>query len=304
MIAWLLHHLQAAVGSLGRLARAPLSTLLTVLVLGITLSLPAGLLVALDNLSRAAHGWDSAPQLSLFLTARTDDRAAAALRTQLLARSEVARVDYLSREAALAEFRESSALGPALAALGDNPLPSVLVVRPATGHDTPAALRQMKDTFARLPGVDSVALDLEWIQRLQSLLAVGTRLVGYLATLLALGLLLIVGNTIRLQVLNRRTEIEVMKLIGATDPFIRRPFLYEGLLHGLGGAVMAWFLVEGGRLLLSGPANELARLYGSTLTLDGLSLARTGTLLLAGALLGWLGARIAVARHLRDISPQ
>jgi len=298
---YLLRHAQVLLATFGQMARAPLATLLTLTVIGITLALPSGLFVMLDNLERVSAGWDRGAQASLFLKHSVTEDSARKLAQKIRAMSAVAGVDYISREAALAEFKKLSGFGTALNALKDNPLPAVLVVRLAVA-DNPAAVGPLMATLAALPGVDLAQLDIEWLQRLAALLQLAERVVAILAVLLSLAVLLIIGNTIRLAVVNRQTEIEIIQLVGGTPGFVRRPFLYSGLLQGLFGGLLAWLLVEASLLLLSGPARELAGLYGSSFVLTGLGFGQGLSLALAGALLGWIGSRLAVGWQLRQIA--
>jgi len=298
---YLLRHVQVLLATLGQMTRAPLATLLTLTVIGITLALPSGLFVMLDNLERVSAGWDRGAQASLFLKRSVTEAGARKLAQQIRAMSAVAGVDYISREAALVEFRKQSGFGTALNALDSNPLPAVLVVRLAVADD-PAAVAPLMKTLAGLPGVDLAQLDIEWLQRLAALLKLAERAVAMLAVLLSLAVMLIIGNTIRLAVVNRRTEIEIIQLVGGTPGFVRRPFLYSGLLQGMLGGLLAWLLVEASLLLLSGPARELAGLYGSNFALTGLGADQGLFLTLAGALLGWIGSRLAVGWQLRQIA--
>lgn len=298
MINYLLRHAQVLVGSVGQMARAPLATALTLAVLGITLALPTGLYVVLANLERVSAGWDRGAQISLFLKRDQGESATLRLAQQLRARRDVATVDYISRDAALEEFRRLSGFGAALNALDSNPLPAVLVVRPANA----AEAEPLRAELARLPGVDLAELDVAWLKRLAAILEIAERAVWMLAVLLAAAVLLIVGNTVRLAVLNRRNEIEVIELVGGTPGFIRRPFLYTGLIEGLLGGLLAWLLVETGLLFLSGPVRELAGLYGSSFAITGLSPEAGLSLVAGGGFLGWLGARLAVGWQLRRIT--
>ena len=295
---YLLRHAQVLFATLGQLARAPLASALTLAVIGIALALPSGLYVMLDNFQRLSAGWDRGTQISLFLKRNVSEGQALKLAQQLRALPTVSGVDFISREAALAEFKQRSGFGAALNALDNNPLPAVLVVRPAAS-DNPAAVETLVASLARLPGVDQVLLDIEWLRRLTVILQLTERAVLLLAALLSLAVLLIIGNTIRLAVVNRQTEIEVVQLVGGTAAFIRRPFLYAGLLQGLLGGLLAWVLVEGSLWLLNGPAQELAGLYGSQFTLIGLEAGPGISLVAGGAVLGWLGARLAVGQQLR-----
>lgn len=296
-MTYLLRHAQVLFATLGQLARAPLATALTLAAIGITLALPSGLYVVLDNLERLSAGWERGAQISLFLKRDVSEAGAHKLAQQVRALPTVSGVDYISREAALAEFKRESGFGAALNALDSNPLPAVLIVRPAASD--PVAVETLVASLARLPGVDLAQLDIEWLRRLASLLQLAERAVLLLAVLLSLAVLLIIGNTIRLVVVTRQTEIEIVQLVGGTPAFIRRPFLYTGLLQGLFGGLLAWLLVDGSLLFLNGPARELAGLYGSGFDLNGLGLDAGAALALGGAVLGWLGARLAVGQQLR-----
>ncbi len=300
---YVLRHLQVFFASLGQLARSPVATLMTVAVIGITLALPAGLYVVLDNARQASGGWDQGAQVSLFLKPAVNDAQARALLERLRRQPAVADAEFISREAALSEFKKLSGFGDALDTLASNPLPNVVVVRPSAAHSQTRALEALVAELRRDPAVDIAQVDLEWVQRLQLLLVIAQRGVLMLAVLLGLAVLLIIGNTIRLAVLNRREEIEVIKLIGGTDAFIRRPFLYAGCIHGLLGGVLAWLLIQVSLALLSGPIRELSALYGSSYALMGLPAKASALLLVAGGGLGWLGSRVAVGRHLRTIEP-
>lgn len=303
MKTWLLRHLQVMVGSLGRLARAPLASVLTLIVIGITLALPAALYVMIDNLQRLSAGLETGGQISLYLKHELNEAAAQKLAHDIQAMPNVARVRYISRAAALAEFKQHSGFGAALDALDGNPLPAVLVVRPEPSA-TPTAIEALRAELARQRGVELAELDLAWVQRLQALLALAERAIWLLAGLLAAAVLLIIGNTIRLAVANRQTEIEIIQLVGGTPAFIRRPFLYAGLFQGLLGGLTAWLLVELGLLLLSGPVQDLTRLYGSGFALTGLGFEAGFALVLAGGALGWLGSRLAVGWHIARLTPR
>jgi cell division transport system permease protein len=301
---YLLRHAQTFFFSLGQLSRTPVATFLTVAVIGITLALPAGLYVAIANLQRLAQGWQDNGQISLFLKQNVSAAAAAQLAEKIRRLPAVAWVDAISPEAALAEFKRLSGFGEALDALERNPLPGVLVVHPVAERADPDTLQALLAELRRYREVDIAQLDLDWIRRLHAILALARDAVLILAAGLAVAVLLIIGNTIRLAVLSRREEIEIIKLIGGTNAFIRRPFLYAGMLQGLFGALLAWLLVSLALLLLSGPIGRLASLYGSRFEPQNLSPLLTLYLLACGALLGWLGSRLAVGRHLRAIEPR
>ena len=300
---WGLRHLQTFFYALGQMWRRPVATLMTAAVIGIALSLPAGLHVGLKNVQHVLAGWDGATQLSLFLTLETDETAATDLRKRLEARPGIASVDYISQENALKEFRRLSGFGEALDALEENPLPAVLVVRPARSHNSPEQVEALLEEMRALPGIELAQLDMQWVKRLFALMEIGQRGVWVLAGLPSLAVLLVVGNTIRLSIQNQRAEIVVTKLIGGTDAFIRRPFLYTGFWYGLFGALIAAVLVQLSLAILSGPVRDLANLYNSGFRLDALDLLTAGSLLLSGTALGLLGSWFAVGRHLRDIEP-
>jgi len=304
MIAnYLLRHLQVLMYSLGQLAATPLASLMTVGVIAITLALPTGLYVLLDNMQRVSDDWQGGAQISLFLKSQVAPEQARALARDIELLPQVQQVKYISPEDALDEFKRLSGFGEALDALDRNPLPPVVVVWPRADHSTPAELGSLRDQFAGLGNVDIAQLDLEWVKRLHVILQLARRAVLLLAGLLAVAVLLIVGNTVRLAILNRRDEIEIIKLIGGTDPFIRRPFLYSGWLQGTLGALVAWLLVALGLTLLGGPVRDLASLYASRFELQGLDPVASLALLAVGGVLGWLASRIAVGRHLRAVEP-
>ena len=301
---YLLRHTQTLFYSLGQLARAPVATLMTVAVIGITLALPTGLFLLLENVQQLSSGWENNGQISLFLKQDVSSAAAEKLADKIRRLSSVARVEHVSREAALAEFKRLSGFGDALDALDRNPLPAVLIVHPDAAYNHPDALQALVRDLGRYSEVSLAQLDLEWVRRLHAMLALAKQGVLILAGLLSAAVLLIIGNTIRLAVLNRRDEIEITKLIGGTNAFIRRPFLYSGLIQGLLGAVASWLLVSLTLLILSGPIQDLTALYGSQFQVKGLDLSATLALFGVGGVLGWLGSRLAVGRHLRAIEPK
>ncbi|MBS0394525.1 MAG: cell division protein FtsX, partial [Proteobacteria bacterium] len=298
-------HLQTLVASLGRLARAPFGTALTVGVIGIALALPACLELLVGNARQLAGGWADALDVTVYLKPKLPDHDAQQLAERIGARGDVASARLVTPAEGLAEFRRWSGLGAALDALSDNPLPAVVVVRPrlVAGAEDPAAVGVLADALRTLPGVDQVQLDTDWVRRFTAILDALRRGVAVVAGLLALAVLLITGNTIRLDIDARRAEIEVIKLVGGSDGFVRRPFLYGGFWYGLGGGVLGWLLVEGLVLTLQGPVARVAAAYGRGFTLAGPDAALSLALLGAGAGLGWLGAFVSATRHLRAIEP-
>ncbi len=304
MNAWLSRHLQTLIGTLGRLLQQPVATLLTVLVMGIALALPACLNVLVRNAQAASGSWAQALDVSVYLKAPVTLDAATRLADKLRQRNDIKAVRVIRADDALKEFREHSGFGEALEALSDNPLPNTLVVTPADASASPGALNALSAELGKFSEVDVVQLDTDWVQRYLAMLDTVRRLVNMVAVLLAIGVVVIVGNTIRLDIQNRRDEIEVSKLVGGSDAFVRRPFLYCGVWYGLGGGLLAWLVVVVAVALLAGPVQRIAGLYGSTFSLSGLGLTGGLGLLLAGVILGWLGSFVAATRHLRAIEPR
>jgi len=295
-------HRANLVGAIKRLAAQPFASLLTILVIATALALPAGLRVAVNNADAVSDSWQGAADFTVYLKLDVSEEAARRTVHALEARADVASVTLIDRDAALAEFRARSGFGEALDALGGNPLPHTLVVSPASGVATD--VEALAKAIGTLPETDLVQVDTAWVARLRAMLALADRLVDFATVLLALAVAIVIGNTIRLEINNRSVEIEVTKLVGGTDGFIRRPFLYLGLCYGLAGAVVALAVVAVALLLLGPPVRALAALYGSGFSLAGLSLRESGILLAGGAILGWAGAGLAAARHLRAIEPK
>lgn len=299
---WLLVHLDTLRESLARLARQPIASALNVVVIGIALSLPAGFYLGLNNLQTFSRQLSSDPQVSIFMAIDASAADVAAVEQRLKSNSDIGRVEFIGRDQALARLKRSAGLADVLANLGRNPLPDAFVVT-ARSND-PATLEALHDLARKWPKVEHVQLDAEWARRLDAALNVGRMLVTLLAVLLAVALVAVTFNTIRLQILTRRDEIEVSKLIGATNPFIRRPFLYFGALQGLAGGFAAWAIVALAVLVLNIQLADLTGLYGSTFKLEWPSLGDTMILLAFAAVLGWLGAWLSVSRHLWLIEPQ
>jgi cell division transport system permease protein len=287
--------------TLGQVTRRPLGSALTAAVIGVALALPAGLYTLVTNTRDLSRGWDAGAQISVFLRAEVDERRAGELEGELGRLPHVESVRLVSRAAALEEFRRLSGFAEVIGTLGQNPLPAVLLVRPM--DPTGTRLDGLVERLRALPEVEVAQYDLKWVRRLDAFVQIFRRGVMVLGGLLALGVLLVVGNTVRLAIENRRQEIEVQKLCGATDGFIRRPFLYTGVWLGLAGAGLAWALLAGTFALIQGPVARLAELYHSQFMLRGLGTRDGLVLLLVGAALGWLGSWVAVGRHLGEIEP-
>ena len=267
------------------------------------MALPAGTLVLVNNANSVSGNWQGAARISLFLKPEMSDNAVRQLADTLHGHAGIASVQIITASQSLADFQQRSGFGDALGLLGSNPLPAVLVIQPTDDYTAPASAQQLSETLGALPQVDQVRMDIQWLKRLQAMLDILHRAVVIIALLLAITVVFIVGNTIRLEIENRRAEIEVSKLIGATDSSIRRPFLYHGAWYGLAGSVLAWVLVVTALMLMTGPVGRLANLYGSQFSLSGLGFKGTLILLISGIVLGWMGSWLAVARHLRAIEP-
>ena len=297
-------HAQALLGSLGRLARQPFATLLTVLVIGIALALPAALYLAVANMRVVTAGLDDTVQLSAYLAMATTP-AEARKRAQSIAELPgVAATETVSPDEGLAEFRKRSGIGDALEALPENPLPWLVKVRPAASHDTAPAVEVLAAEIRKMGGVDLVEADTAWVRRLHAIEDTLQQLVLVVAALLAAGVLGIVGNTIRLEIDGRRAEIEVTKLVGGSNAFVRRPFLYSGLWQGFLGGLLAAALVAAGLVALEPFVARLAAAYGSDFVLKSLSIREWPLVVAGGAALGFLGAWLAAAYHLHRIEPR
>jgi cell division transport system permease protein len=301
--AYFARHAQVLVGSLGRIVHEPFAALMTMGVIAVALALPLFLSMLLQNARTASGNWNEAYDLSVYM-----DMGASAARVQALAkalrlRGDVATVRIITADQALAEFRDNSGFGKALDALSDNPLPDTLVVTPTLGSSTPQGTDTLKTAIAAMSDVQTVQIDTEWVKRLHAMLDLLRRVIWLTAGLLGVGIVIIVSNTIRLDILNRRPEIEVMKLVGASDGFTRRPFLYSGIWYGLGGGLLALMLVAIASAVLARPVARLAFLYGSAFRLEGVNVA-TGIGVLGVAVgLSWLGSWLAATRHIRAIEP-
>ena len=304
MNQWFERHVQTLVGSLGRLWQQPFATMLTIVVIGVALALPACLHVLVQNVRVASGGWNSALDISVYMKPNASLDQAKRAAERIRQRRDVDEVTLIEADTALAEFRRNSGFGAALDALKDNPLPHALVVRPDVEYREAGRVQELSNELKKIDGVDIVQLDTEWVSRFNAILDVIRRGVLLAAVLFALGILVIIGNTIRLDIENRRGEIEVTKLVGGSDAFVRRPFLYNGVWYGLAGGLIAGLIVAIVVAVLSAPVQRIAGLYGSQFELQGVGVAGWAALLLGGALLGWLGSFIVATRELREIEPK
>jgi cell division transport system permease protein len=304
MIGWAMRHVQSALFAAGRLARTPLATAFTVLVIAIALTLPTSLGLAILSVRTATGDFANAVNVSVFFKQDVALDKARQLAASLRERNGVASVRLVSKDEAYKSFRQSSGFGEALDALGENPLPHALDVRPDTTAATTAQMDALRRHIEAWPEVELVQVDNDWVRRLNAILDLLRGIVAGAAVLLGLGVLAIIGNTVRLEIFNRRAEIEVSKLVGGSNAFVRRPFLYTGLYYGLAGGLGAALLILLGLGLLNGPVTRLAESYGSAFRLETPGPAQIVLLLGAGGLLGLAGASLAAARHLARIEPR
>lgn len=298
MNIWLSQHLAALRDALRRLAASPLNTTLSLLVIGIALTLPTAGWVVLDNLRDITRSASSVQQISIFMSLDAGKRDIGEIESRLR-ESKAGSWRFITKDEALKRLQSSEGMSEIVASLPKNPLPDAFVVE--TGGTQPDALERLAKTFAGWPKVAHVQLDSAWVKRFDAFLRIGKLVVTLLGALFAGALVAVTFNTIRLQILAQGAEIEVAKLIGATDAFIRRPFHYFGALQGALGGLLAALLVSLGGRLLATPVADLAALYGGNFAMHGLSPGHTALLTLAGALLGWMGAQISVSIHLRRI---
>lgn len=295
---WMLSHLRALLRGIGELLRTPFASLMTLLVIAIATALPIGLYVFLKNLERINQYWNGQPTLTLYLQQDISPQTQHQLMAQLKNNTNIADAKYISPEQGLLEFEQSSELHGISQTLIKNPLPGVIIITPASSQITPEAMQNLLDSLKPLPGVASAELDRLWIQRLFYIVNLGKRLIYALMGLFGLGVVLIIGNTIKLTTANHHQEITVLQLIGASTAFIRRPMLYRGFFYGLFGGAIAWLFIGTILFWLKSPAQALAVSYNQNFLLQGLTW-ETGLISLAGcAFLGWLGSLLAVNKHL------
>ena len=302
MSSWVESHRASLLDSLCRVGKHPIGGFFTCLVIAIALSLPMGISLLLNNMERLGGSWQRAAQISLYLNLDSSARDGESLCDEIKNLKGVSDAEYIRRDYALEEFKRQSGMGDALKELPYNPLPDLVLVTP-NEVDKPV-LEDLRQKLAEMPKVQQAQLDLVWVERLAAILNLGSRFAFGLTVLLVSTLLLVIGNTIRLHIENRRTEIEVIKLVGATDSYVRRPFLYMGALYGFGAGILSWGVLEFGLDWMNDSVVELSTLYGSDFALSGVPVSDGLSLLLGAVLLGYIGAWIAVARHLSDLAPK
>ncbi|MDH3350334.1 MAG: permease-like cell division protein FtsX [Gammaproteobacteria bacterium] len=300
---WLTRHFSTSIGALGRLFRQPFASLMIVLVIAVTLAIPAALSLVVKNAQAVSAGWDNALDFSIYLRRDISEIEADGLARLIRQRADVEDVRLITASAALGEFKQESGFGQALDHLSENPLPHTLVVRPSPAN-TSQSMILLQEELGNLPEAELVQVDTEWVQRFHAILDIVKRAIVIGASLLGVAIVVIIGNTIRLDIQNRREEIEVTKLIGASNAFVRRPFLWSGFWYGLFGGLLALGLVQYGLFLLEQPAARLAGLYQSRVSVLSLTPAESFSILGVGVALGLVGSWFAAARHMRRIEPR
>lgn len=299
--SYLANHRLVVKQTIQNLVRSFVTSTMTWMVIGVALGLPAMLFILLDNLEGLGGDWQGKPGISVYLQADVSEREGRLLAKTLGSEPEFIAARYISAAQALEEFKQHSGFDEVLNSLPGNPLPAVIDIEP--DDVSTIELKMSVQRLEEKAAVESVSIDLEWIERLLVLVTLGERFVLALAIFLGLGVLLSIGNTIRLAIENRRAEIEIIKLVGGTDRFVRRPFLYLGFWYGVGGALFAWLMVQSSLLFLSAPIEDLIYSYRGEFIVKGMGLEDTALLFLTGAGLGIVGAGLAVGRHLHEIEP-
>ncbi|ATA25768.1 cell division protein FtsX [Brenneria goodwinii] len=294
----------AWMNTLADMLRQPLATLLTVMVIAISLALPSICYLVWKNVSQAAAQWYPTPQLTVYLDKSLDDNAAQAVIAQIQSEDGVDKVNYLSRDEAMGEFRNWSGFGGALDMLEENPLPAVAIITPKMTFQSAETLTTLRDRVAATQGVDEVRMDDSWFARLVALTSLVGQISATIGILMVIAVFLVIGNSVRLNIFSRRETINVMKLIGATDGFILRPFLNGGAMMGFAGAVLSLILSQALVWKLGAVVTQVASVFGTTFTVKGLSWDESLLLLLIAAMIGWLAAWLATVQHLRRFTPQ
>lgn len=304
MLAWFIRHLQTMVGALGDLSRNPFSSTLSISVIAIALALPGSLFAALENINKFTAEFEHGANISLFLAPEINIKQAKEFKLSLEQHAAIKHVDLITPDQAMAEFKSRSGLADALDSLTSNPLPFVLLAYPGDEiARSPTKLASLIDELGKLKQVELSQFDLEWIKRLTALLELMTRAVWVIAFILGLGVFLVIGNTIRLAITNRQEEIRIIKLIGGTDAFVRRPFLYSGMFQGFFGGLFALLVIFLLFSFISTPTTALSSMYGIAFSLEPLHLLPSILLVSSGAVIGWLSARVTVGVYLKQFEP-
>lgn len=303
LATWFARHVSISIASLGRLVRHPFSSLMIILVIAVTLALPAAINLLIKNAQSISGSWNSALDFSVFLKQGISEDEAQGLGSLIGQRADVSAVVFVSASEAMRDFKVQSGFGAALDQLPENPLPHTLVVRPSPGN-TSASMTLLQEELGNLPETEHVQVDTEWVQRFHAILDIVRQAIVIGAALLGIAIIVVIGNTIRLDIENRRDEIEVTKLIGASNAFVRRPFLWTGFWYGLFGGLMALALVYYGLFLLQAPVARLAGLYQGNISVASMTLQEAGGIIGVGVFLGLFASWVTTARHMRRIEPR
>jgi cell division transport system permease protein len=303
-LMFFVNHFRQALGSLGELWRSKVASLMTIGVLGLSITLPSTLYIMVKNADNASSGWEQASQISLFLKENISQGDIEQLLKRIQLWPEIDSINYISADQALEEFKQLSRFGDAIDYLDQNPLPNVILVTPTSRNASPITARLLLDRLKDEREVDIGKLDIEWLERLHALLNVVKDLVAVIALLLFLAVILIIGNTIRLNILNKKDEILVMKLVGATDAFIHRPFMYTGFWYGFLGGLLAWIAVALLLWWMSSSISAVSELYQKSFNLTGVDLSTFLGMLGLSVFLGLIGSLLSVKRHVREIEPK
>ena len=295
---WLKQHAHAFFFSLGQYIKNPINNILTTIVIGISLAFPAGFYVFLNNIQILSSGWDNTIEINIFLDEEINEHQATIFADRLLKRDDVAKTILIKKDEALNEYKKLSGFSDVLAVLDDNPFPNVILLKPVFKNIDEYKTKKLIDELKAMPEIDNLQFDNKWMKRLVHIIDIVKLVILILSALLAVAVLLIVGNTIRLSIFNYRDEIEITKLFGGTDNFIQRPFLYSGMWYGVFGGVIAWFLVAASVQILIEPIKNLSNLYSGDFQLVGLGVKNTFYLFGSGVFLGLLGSWVSVKRHL------
>ena len=297
-VFWLMSHLRAAIFGLGELVRSPTSSFITLIVIGIAVALPSGFYLLLQNFRSLTNQWDGRPTISVYTQMNLAQTQVDQLLLQIQKQPGVKTVHYISPDEGLQEFTKVTQLNHLMDHLQNNPLPGVIVVMPDKAHQTPTGLQQLDNVIGAFPFVDSIQLDRAWIERLFDIITISERVILMLGILFALGVILITGNTIRLIMQSHQQETAIMRLLGATPAFIRRPLLYRGVMYGIFGGIIAWILVRMMLWWLESPMEQLTASYGNSLHMLGLNFFTGFIIIVISCLLALIGAYFAVNQHL------
>ena len=293
------HHQHAWQHGLRQLTKNPIASILTIAAISVTLVLPSALFILLANIQNISKTWNTTTTISVYLSPNASSQQISYVEKALQTINNIKSQQYISPQQGLPQFATQSGLHDIIKTLDKNPLPGVFIIQPQNAN--PAKLNILVSQLRALPEVNSVKLDMQWVKRFNAIIALLRHFTYGIAIILALAVLLIVGNTIRMSIQSYHCEIEVIQLIGGSNRFIRRPFLYSGLFYGIASAIFAAIILNFLIIFLQSPVNQLVALYNTQFSLHGLTLKQTNLLILIGALLGFLGSWLAISKHLRKI---